>query len=173
MPLFILICGTPASGKSSVAKMIAEDVNAVILSFKEIRKEANKKEEYGSVNEKVRQILRIKLREKLMSGDNIVLDAINRVRSERKEYVYWAKMRGYDTICVYCTKDYDYAIYANSMRNKMTRVSEDIIIKNYNLFIPPDESEGWDEIYINDGNKYSVEIERQKVKAKKGGEFDY
>ena len=48
------------------------------------------------------------------------------------------------------------------MRNDAKRVPDKVIMKSHQLFVPPDESEGWDEVRVNDGNKYSIEVEHQK-----------
>jgi len=165
MPIFYMICGIPASGKSTVAQEIASTENAVVLSSDEIRRELYKRKMYNrNQNEETFKLLRSRLTETFSSGKNIVIDAINRRKSERKQYAERAKKKGYYTICVYCKKDSGYALYANRMRNGAKRVPDKVVLKNHQLFVPPDESEGWDEIRINDGNKYSIEVEHQKSK---------
>jgi len=167
MPIFYLMCGIPASGKSTVAQKIAAMENAVILSPDDIRRELFKDNKYNlRQNKQVFRLFRLRLTEAFKSGENIVIDAINRRGYERKKYAERAKKKGYHTICVYCKKDRHYALYANNMRDEAKRVPDGVINTNCYFFTTPDKNEGWDEIRVNDGNKYSVEIERQIVKYK-------
>ena len=163
MPLFYLICGIPASGKSTIAKQIAAETHFIVISPDEIRRELYPGKKYNpKQNEKTFRIFKSRITETFKAGDNIIIDAINRRPSERKQFAERAKKKGYHTICVYCKKDRKYAIHANRMRDESKRVPDEVIARNYNHFVPPNESEGWNEIRVNDGNKYSIEKEQQK-----------
>jgi len=63
MPIFYMICGIPASGKSTVAQEIASTENAVVLSSDEIRRELYKRKMYNrNQNEETFKLLRSRLR---------------------------------------------------------------------------------------------------------------
>jgi predicted kinase len=165
MPIFYLICGIPASGKSSVAEKIAAKTSAVIISSDEIRRKIYKDKVYNpNQNKETFAMVRRQFRTALNSNQNIILDAINAWPSERKLYGSRAKKRGYRIVCVFCEKHYIYAINANRVRGDEYKknIPAHIIKKHYYKFRPPDKSEGWDEIQINNGDRYSVVIERQK-----------
>ena len=163
MPLFYLICGIPASGKSTIAKQIAAENHFIVISSDEIRQELYPGKKYNpKQNEKTFRIFKSRITEAFKAENNIIIDAINRRPSERKLLAERAKKKGYHTVCVYCKKDSKYAVKANRMRDEAKRVPDEVIINNHNLFNPPTESESWDEIRVNDGNKYSIETEKQK-----------
>lgn len=162
---FYLMCGIPASGKSTIANEIAAaEEDAVILSSDEIRRELYKGRKYNpKQNAETFSTMRYRLTRAFDAEKTIILESINRRPSERKKYAQRAKKRGYLTICVFCRKSYIYAIHANRARNdESKRIPDEVIKKNHDYFTPPDESEGWDEIRIMDGNRYSVEVEGQK-----------
>lgn len=156
------MCGIPASGKSAIAKIIACDENAVILSSDEIREELYPGQEYNSnQNGAAFKELNSRLDKELEGEQNIIVDATNLLRNRRIYYFYKAKSKDYRAICVFCQKSLENAISANAKRNRGNRSVPDRYIEEcYTKLEVPDISEGWDEICIIDGDEYHIEIEK-------------
>ena len=149
MPVFYMICGIPMSGKSSIAKKISKTENAVIFSFDKIKRELHNGDiYYPNYNKETLLTIQSRVGDALKKRENVVIDAVNKNKFERKRYIKQAKNRGYYTVCVYCKKDYDYAIHENRMRDETKKIPEDILKQACDSFTPPDEKEGWDEIRI-------------------------
>lgn len=163
MPTFYLMCGIPASGKSAVAEKIAESQKTVILSSDQIRRELYPGEGHQRSQNKValQELLR-RLEQAFAAGQNIIVDSVNRSAYVRRRYAIEAKQRGYHTVCVFCRKSYIYAQNANRLRVGNLGISERILMSLHEQFTPPEAYEGWNEIRIMDGNRYSLEVERQK-----------
>ena len=73
-----MMCGISASGKSTIAKQIAEKENCIIVSSDDIRSEICP----GGVsdqskNEEVFQIFHRRIKENLLKGNNVICDATN------------------------------------------------------------------------------------------------
>ncbi len=84
-PMLIVLIGLPGSGKSFFAKCIAEDNDDVII----VSSDAIRKEFYGdannqSHNDKVFRIVNKKLKEGLLAGKKVILDATNISKKRRK-----------------------------------------------------------------------------------------
>jgi len=161
MKKFYMMCGISASGKSTVAREISEIENATIISSDDIRQELWPGERYRSErNAEIFRTLESRLAEMLSAGKNVIIEAIFSDALKRKLYVEQVKSKDYQAVCIYCEKNLNNAIHSNSMRDLAKRVSDGVIIDQYIRFDVPDMSEGWDEIRINDGNKYSEEFEK-------------
>lgn len=163
MPTLYLICGIPASGKSTFAKKIAAAEDAVILSSGAIRQELFQGEAYNKKqNKAIFTTLKIRLKEAFIARRNIVIDSINKSPDEREKYAVRAKKNGYRTVCFFCQKHYSQAIKVNQTRDESERFSEIVIKSIYHNFVIPEESEGWDEFYVVGEGGHSVQIKWKK-----------
>jgi len=153
------MCGIPASGKSTIAKHIANRTNAVIVSSDEIRRELYPGQDYDiEQNRETFRILGHRFRAALKAGQNVIIDAVNRRPSERKKYAASAKKKGYRTICVFCDKSVKNAILANHSRSEEKRIPNDVIRFNYDAFTDyftaPRKKEGWDKFWTVNGDSF-------------------
>ena len=159
MQTFYLMCGIPASGKSTVAQHIAQKTNAVIISSDEIRRELYSGQEYDpEQNRETFKVLGQRFRATLKTGQNVIIDAVNRRPSERKKYEASAKKQGYCTICVFCEKSCENAIRANHSRPKEKRIPDGVIRLNdaafTDYFTAPRQKEGWNKFWTVDGDSF-------------------
>jgi len=163
MQKLYIICGIPVSGKTSVAEKIREKEDAVIISFDEIRRTLFPEQKYKASQLKlVFNDLWQRFLFAISAGQNIVIDAMNKTPAERARYIRLGKENGYQIVCIFCKKYFSYAIMENKRRNVKNRYPEGVIKKLYDEFIPPDVSEGWDVIFVMDGDWYSVEVDGYK-----------
>lgn len=83
IPTFVMMVGLPASGKSTYAKELAEEMKAVICSSDAIRKELYDDENSQNNNEEVFKLLHSRIKECLREGKNVIYDATN-INSKRR-----------------------------------------------------------------------------------------
>lgn len=163
MQTMYVLCGIPASGKTTIGRKMAKQENAVLLSVEAIQREIYEKVPHkGNQNKKTYAMLWKRLKAAMEARQSIVIDGINGTAEQRIRYVHRARKRHYHAVCIYCQKHCGYAIGANRMREDGISKHPDSYIRHcFHSFIPPDRSEGWDEIHVMDGDRYSVEIEKQ------------
>jgi len=160
MQKLYIVCGIPVSGKTSVAGKIAEKERAVIISFDEIRRALFPGKKYRPSQIKpVFNELWLRLMNSLSAGQSIVIDAMNKTPAERIRYIQAGKEHGYQIVCIFCKKHFSHAVIENKRRNVKDRYPESLIGKLYHEFIPPDVSEGWDVIFVMDGDWYSAGVD--------------
>ena len=141
--LFIMI-GIPGSGKSTVA---AQYSNAVIISSDSIRKKMFGNESIQSRGDLVFAELRHNLVDSLRAGQSdIILDAMNLRRRDRKQYINLAKKYNYQCVAIYCDTPLEIAIEHNAQRER--HVPIDVIEQKYNALQEPQKDEGFDDILI-------------------------
>ena len=153
MVKFYMLIGLPGSGKSEIARQIA-DSNAVVLSSDAIRKEFYQDDPAKIFEEMQRRTIAA-----LKDGKNVVYDATNISRKKRKHllssitipcekiaYVVWAR--------------YETCLARDNSRNR--NVGESVIRRMLLNFQPPYYDEGWDNIEF----RLNDEPYKADVKAK-------
>ncbi|MEZ4658500.1 MAG: AAA family ATPase [Caldilineaceae bacterium] len=104
-PILIAICGLPGSGKSSVARMVAQKMEAVHLNSDRIRRELFAERTYAVEESRtVYQTLFQRARETLAVGAHVVLDATFIKAAHRQPIFELARDAGarLQLICVTC-----------------------------------------------------------------------
>ena len=84
-PRLVIMVGISASGKSTIAKQLAEKENAIIISSDAIRAElcdGNVSDQ--SKNEEVFRLYHKRIRENLLAGNNVIADATNITMRSRR-----------------------------------------------------------------------------------------
>lgn len=145
---FIMVCGLPGSGKTTNAKMLSKQYNAVHLSSDDIRKELFGDECCQDDNELVFNTINKRAAESLKSGKNVVYDACN-ISSKKRRGIIQHLKRCNDNIlfsCFVIYKNYYKCLRDNRLRE---RVVPERQIKNmlFNFHFPM-KFEGWDYIKI-------------------------
>lgn len=155
--LFVL-CGLPGSGKSTWAESNKDKLNAVVQSSDNIREQLGDINDQ-SQNELVFNILHKRIKEDLLNGKNVILDATNLNRRRRIHFLS-NELRDIpcEKICVLFATPFEICKRNNANRDR--KVPEHVISYMYKNFEVPCYSEKWDDIqivywdYKKDGMKF-------------------
>lgn len=131
----IILIGKPASGKSLVAKYIAEKYNCIILS-QDI--------------EKTRKKMETKLKN-LIKTNNVIIDSQNPDKKSRKNYINIGKKEGTKIIAIYINVSDEEASYLNKFRTQISKgykkYVSTIVVRIFNKkFEEPSKEEGFNKI---------------------------
>ena len=140
--VLIVMCGLPASGKSTYSQWLAESG-----IFQRVCPDLIRKELYGDENiqgdgAKVFKIAYRDMREYGCLSENVVFDATNINSKRRKELV--ENMRGYFDIiiCKWFHTPYDVCYARNQARNR--QVPTEVLYRMFMNFEEPSKDEGFD-----------------------------
>lgn len=142
MVKFTMLIGLPGSGKTEVAKQLAND-NTIILSSDAIRKEFYGDETIQDNPSKIFEEMQRRTITALKSGKNVVYDATNISRKKRKHLLSSLKIPCKKIACVVWAR-YETCVARDGSRNR--NVGESVIKRMLLNFQPPYYDEGWDEI---------------------------
>ena len=151
-PLLIVMVGLPGSGKSFIAKQLAEvNDDIVIVSSDAIREEFYGDANDQSHNDKVFRIVNKRLKEGLIAEKKVILDATNISKKRRKALLrdlkYPKSMAIVMAVPEYICKERD--------EERDRHVGPDVINRMMKNWCPPHYSEGFNFIsivYDFDGN---------------------
>jgi predicted kinase len=156
-PLLIVMVGLPGSGKSFIAKQLAEvNDDIVIVSSDAIREEFYGDANDQSHNDKVFRIVNKRLKEGLIAEKKVILDATNISKKRRKALLrdlkYPKSMAIVMAVPEYICKKRD--------EERDRHVGPDVINRMMKNWCPPHYSEGFDFIsiiydYDNSANFYN------------------
>ena len=151
-PILWVMVGLSGSGKSTIAKKIADDNhNSVIVSSDNIREELTGDYEDQKHNEEVFKIFHDRIRKNLENKQNVIADATNLTIKSRRAIL--SKVNGLDIekICVIIPKPFEKCKEDNLHREHP--VPEEVLDKQIRRFQIPFMEEEWDEICIYDISK--------------------
>lgn len=143
---FYMMVGIPSSGKSTIAKEIAKQENAVIIATDDLREEL-----FNDVNSQVDNDLvfrtamqRVKQN---LKNRNVILDATNINYKRRMSMLHELNyIKDLQKIAVFVATPYEECLQRNKMRDR--KVPESVIKRMYyNIYIPQ-YYEGFDDIQI-------------------------
>lgn len=156
MNQFIMIAGLPGSGKSTIAKELANARNAVLHSSDDVRQELFGDANNQEMNELVFRELNTRIMEHLNDGRNVVYDATNLNYKKRKAFLDRMKIECRKE-CVLVATPYEICLERNNGRER--KVPQDVIEKMYRSIFIPQYYEGWDHIDIvfNDVGVYDLD----------------
>lgn len=130
--LLIIFCGSPASGKTTLSKMISEERNVVRLSFDEMG--------YLQHKELIRPII-----DALKNTENVVVDAVFTRISQRKLILDATKDIDCKRILIYMDTPLEECLRRNAQRPNPL---PDFMVRDiYNSIELPTLDEGWDDIW--------------------------
>ena len=140
--VLIVMCGLPASGKSTYSQWLEES-----KVFKRVCPDLIRKELYGDENiqgdgRQVFAIAHFQIKGLGRVGGNVVFDATNINAKGRKELVQ--KMRPYFDviICKWFSTPFETCLYRNALRER--QVPKEVIERMWDNFDKPSMSEGFD-----------------------------
>ena len=145
-PKFIMMCGLPASGKSTYAKELALKYNAVILSSDKLRIEMYDDVNDQQHNEEIFKELHKRIKENLISGKNVIMDSTN-INSKRRR-AFLSELKNIPCVkeCYIIATPYEECLKRNKERDRV--VPEEVIKKMYLNWNTPYWFEGWDNIVV-------------------------
>lgn len=145
--LFIM-CGLSGSGKSSIAKGLAEDYDAIIVSSDSIREEICGNVSDQSKNEEVFKIFHKRIRKYLHENRNVIADATNITMKSRRAIINNVKKMDIEIIAYIVPKRSEDCVKDNVDREHS--VPEEVIYKQVKRFQIPFVEEGFDKIIVHD-----------------------
>lgn len=148
VPILFVMCGLPASGKSTEAAKIAERADALIFSSDAIRAELYGDENIQGDPAKVFSLLNKRVADALKSGRNVVYDATNLNAKKRRGLLRFFRTAGcvFDSQCVLVLCPYKQCLMRDVARER--HVGEEVLHRMLLNFQPPFYNEGWDFIRI-------------------------
>ena len=146
-PTCIMMCGLPASGKSTKAKELAVRYDANIHSSDDIRIELTKNVNNQQVNDLVFKTLHDRMKHDLKNGKSCIYDATNVSYKQRMVFLQELKNIPCKKVCVLVATPYEECLKNNSQRKR--KVPEEVIKKMYYKFNIPDLYEGWNEVIVS------------------------
>lgn len=157
-PKLYVMIGISSSGKSTIAKQIAERDNCIIVSSDAIRGEIC---EGGvsdqSKNEEVFRIFHRRIKENLLKGNNVIADATNITIKSRKAIFDAVRKIDCYKIGYLVVKNIKDCIKDNKNSDRVA-VPDEVIYRQVGKFQIPFREEGYDNIVIEDLNKDNSEL---------------
>ena len=140
-PTLTILVGISASGKSTQAKNLAIERNAIIVSSDAIRGELSTVEDQSN-NVEVFKIFHHRIKAGLMNGYNVIADATNITIKSRRSIIESVKNIDCDIVGIVIDKPIDRCIEDNI--NRPHPVPEYVIRRQFNNFQMPTLNEGFD-----------------------------
>ncbi len=149
----IMLCGVPASGKSTYSKLYKEK-GYVVLSSDEIREDLQNKLELGEIimptftnlNSMVFDEIKSKASNSLKNGKSVVIDATNLGRRRRKIFLKQLYRTPCKKICNLFLTSIDECKRRNSLRTGYAKVPDDAMQKMFCNVELPYYFDGFDQI---------------------------
>ena len=162
MSNLIIMCGLPASGKSTIAKSIK---NSIVISTDDIREEINGN---ASNQENVNLIFDTafnRIKENLINKEfeNVVFDATNINYKRRMDIINKFKKYANNIKCYFVWTSYEECLERNSKRNR--KVPEEVIKRMYFNFYVPQIFEGFYDVKVID-NSNIKEVDMKYLEEK-------
>ena len=153
-PTFTMMVGLVGSGKSTYAKRLAEETNAIICSSDAIREELYGDENSQDNNEEVFEILHSRIKENLKNGKNVIYDATN-INSKRRR-AFLSELRNIPCVkkCVIIATPFEMCCIQNESRDRV--VPYEVIERMYKNWNTPYWFEGWNEIEIKFPDDFEI-----------------
>lgn len=146
-PVIAMLCGLPASGKSTYANELAKNMNATVLSSDALRLEMFGDETDQDHNQQVFQELHKRVKEHLRSGKNVIYDSTNISSKRRRGFLEELKKIDCFKECIIIATPYEQCLENNMSRER--KVPEWVIERMYRKWQTPWYFEGWDYIGVS------------------------
>lgn len=173
-PKLYIMIGISASGKSTIAKQIAERDNCIIVSSDAIRGEiCDGGVSDQSKNEEVFKIFHRRIKENLLKGNNVIADATNITIKSRKAIFDAVRKIDCYKIGYLVVKNIEDCIKDNKNSDRVA-VPDEVIYRQVRKFQIPFYEEGYNIIVIEDLNKNNSEIflVNDMIRHQQMSEFD-
>lgn len=141
-----MMVGLPGSGKSTYAKELSNDLDAITCSSDIIRKELCGDINSQDKNEEVFKLLHNRIKENLKDGKSVIYDATNINSKRRRTFLFELKNISCYKKCVIMATPFNECCNRNDSRDR--NVPYDVIKRMYMNWNTPYWFEGWDDISI-------------------------
>lgn len=140
-PFFMMMCGLPASGKTTYAQKLAEETGALLLSSDDIREKFGYDPSSKEDHKKVFSIMESETLKALKNNISVIYDATNIHRKNRMNFL--GKLKDIDVfkVCTIMAKPYDLCLIDNDKRKRI--VPGEAINRMYKQWQTPYYFEGW------------------------------
>ena len=144
-PIFVLLYGFPASGKTTFGKNLSEAMdNTVLISADGVRKELyGSEDKYGDGN-LIYLTLLDKIKKNLRQGKNVIYDGCNLYKSYRLDFLREVEGLAFWKVVYRINTPKEQCIQNHNIRGR--NFSLDNIMYYFDINEPPRMEEGWDEI---------------------------
>lgn len=150
MVRLIMMCGLPASGKTTLAKKISRRYDMEIISSDSIRKELYGDENVQQDNSKVFRLVQDRLVNYINKGQSVIMDATNLISRKRRGFINEIKKRtkiSFSSIIIITSATLHECLVNNLNRER--HVPEEVIGKMRKTFQMPCYQEGFSHILIH------------------------
>jgi predicted kinase len=137
-----VLCGIPASGKSTLAHQIAEQHNAIVHSYDDIPNAWGNRDADGSFYRQWMDNIKNDLR----SGNSVVCDSTALTSINRKNIL--SELSGIDCEKVLIVKAVPIEVCVQRNKGRFREVPEYQIELSARLLEAPTKDEGWDKILV-------------------------
>ena len=145
----VLLCGPPASGKSTWGKNFAQKVGAVYVSTDELRAKLGKGEGDQSINAQVFAVATQKVQRSLSQGKHVVVDATNIDKGARRTFIKPAEEHGAYKIAVAFEVSREELLRRDAERTR--HVGPEVIDNYLHKYKRPVEGDEFDKVIIKNG----------------------
>lgn len=144
MPTLYMMVGLPASGKSTYGKLLAEEVNGVVVSSDGIRAEWYGDEAILGDASKIFREVELRCKNALGAGRSVIMDATN--MNAKKRINFLKQMPACNKVCVVMAVPFDVCVKRDEERSRS--VGPAVLEKMRQNFQMPYFNEGWDHIEV-------------------------
>lgn len=146
-PIFFMMVGLPASGKSTYARTITvNNYSANIHSSDSIRTELYGDENCQDNNDRVFGELSTRIKSDLTKGINTIHDATNINWKRRRSFLDSLNKIDCYKVCLFMATSYEDCLKQNELRER--KVPVHVITNMYKNIYIPQNYEGWDDVII-------------------------
>ena len=144
MTTLYVMCGIPASGKSCYAKLLAEEIDGIVVSSDGIREEWYGDEAIQGDPSKIFREVELRCKNVLGAGRSVIMDATNMNAKKRTNFL--RQMPECKKVCVVMAVPFDECLARDEVRSRS--VGPAVMEKMRKNFQMPYYNEGWDHIEV-------------------------
>lgn len=141
-PVIYVLCGIPASGKSTLAKYLSKEKNAILYSYDDLEG-ANTTPEIS--NAVMKQMFE-NIKYDLSNGKNVICDVLMITKKQRLRLLDYLNDVCCEKICIVLQTSLEECLVRNTNRNRT--VPDFVLIHSHNIFEYPSYNEGWNELFV-------------------------